>query len=618
MKLRVNLPSSFLLKFIFFICLLLCLKTVRGQANDTLTIYTKIKKVAFKHKATKLLYKLIFVEPVPKKYEEKPLSDQQKKEDPNLKYACNIIKEIEIIVHDPFGYSISDIDSTEKEINSLQKTANRYHVSTKRKIIQNLLLFKKNDYLDLLEISESERILRTRDYITDAKIYIIPDSCSPDSVNIHVVIHDRWTLTTSGTGGVRGGSVTLRERNILGLGQQYSQYASYDLPTNNYQYSGNYIISNVRHTYVSSSLFYLITNNLKQTGFSVDRSFYSALAKWAGGVASYKTWTTYKYTDEIEQIEKKARLEYLTTDVWLAKNINTGTGKRINRKISNIVIALRALNTDFQTRPAFAIDTGKTNLNSTLYLSSIGFSLRKYYKDQYIYRFGYNEDIPEGLVIQYQYGLLYKEQNAVKYYTGFQVTKGKHFKKLGYLSGDVTYGTFYTKSFYKDAIINAGVYYFSNLYENRKWYFRQFINYKFIYGFDKFSSQKITLRQDEMYGFNGNGLVGTSKMILNLETVSYAPYNIIGFRFAPVVLMGFGMLETSTTKLLKSIVYQAYSTGFLIRNENLVNANFLITYGLYPNLPDKNNKIYKLNPSINFTLKVKSFAISKPTLVAYE
>jgi hypothetical protein len=107
-------------------------------------------------------------------------------------------------------------------------------------------------------------------------------------------------------------------------------------------------------------------------------------------------------------------------------------------------------------------------------------------------------------------------------------------------------------------------------------------------------------------------------MILNLETVTYAPYNIIGFRFAPLLLVGCGMLETDKIKLLKSPIYQAYSVGLLIRNENFINASFEVTYGIYPNLPDDNTRFYKFNSVTNFTLKVKSFAISKPGIVAYE
>ena len=83
------------------------------------------------------------------------------------------------------------------------------------------------------------------------------------------------------------------------------------------------------------------------------------------------------------------------------------------------------------------------------------------------------------------------------------------------------------------------------------------------------------------------------------------------------MLIGYGMLESDSVKLLNSKIFQSYAIGLLIRNENLLNASFEITYGFYPNLPDNNKAFYRFNPAISFTLKVKSFAISKPDVVGY-
>ena len=570
--------------------------------------------MAYKHKATALLYKAIFVEPVPKQYEKKSLSDFQKQTDPNIQLEGRIIRNIDVMIYDPFGYSVND--TSRKDINAFQKVGNKYHVASRHKIIKNLLLFKKNDTVELLVINESERIIRDASYINDSRIYITAVPGAMDSVDILVVANDKWTLDATVSGNFNGGYVTLRERNILGTGQHYSQYVGYDLGTGNYDYRGAYIVGNIKNSFISSYLYYTATKELTSTGFSLNRPFYSALAKWAGGISGNKTWGTYRQIDTVEHFEKKIRLDYINADLWIARNFNPGTGKKINKKNINIVVALRYAEKKFQSKPSYLVDFTRTNFNSILYLSSIGFSLRKYYKDQFIYRFGANEDVPEGLVVQYLYGLLYKEQNSLKYYTGFEVSRGKHFKKMGYMSGNMVYGTFYNKSI-KDATLNAGLYYFSNLFEINKWYFRQFANYKFVYGFNKGPFEKITLRPDEMYGFNNGTLLGKTKMIINLETIAYAPYNIIGFKFASLLLFGFGILETDKIELFKSPLYQAYSTGLLIRNENLLNASFEITYGIYPNLPDGNTRFYKLNPVTTFTLKVRNFAISKPTIVEY-
>src|SRR5436190_1302067 len=93
---------------------------IKIEKNDTLKFYKKLKKAMYKRKFTKFMFHAIFVDPAPLKYEKKPLSDQQKKEDPNLKFSGSIIRSIEIIVLDPFGYSANDTNKT--QVNPLQRT----------------------------------------------------------------------------------------------------------------------------------------------------------------------------------------------------------------------------------------------------------------------------------------------------------------------------------------------------------------------------------------------------------------------------------------------------------------------------------------------------------------
>jgi hypothetical protein len=584
--------------------------------KDTLKLYKKIRKAAYKHKFTKLLYHAIFVDPDPKSYEEKPLSDQQKAEDPNLKYKDKYIRQINIEVYDPFGYSVND--TTRRNINPFQKLGNRYHITTRNIIIRNLLLFKVDDVIDLLKLSESERLLRDARYISDARIYVSNAADSTDRVDIKIVVHDRWALDAAASGGTTGGHVRLRDRNLIGSGQTYEQYIGYTIPTNYYDYRGQYYIANIERTYISSNLYYKTTRDATETGFAFDRPFYSALAKWAGGVAATKTWGTFAYTDSLEGSEKKAALDFYNYDTWVAKSFKPGTGKTKNRRVSNLILAVRYVGTRYQNRPSFSIDTNKFNVNSSLYLGSIGFSLSKYYTDQYIFRFGANEDVPEGLRVQFLYGLLDKEDTGIRYYTGFEIARGKHIEKLGYLSAYGVYGTFYNKGVANDATVNAGLTYFSDLLRSGKWYYRQFLYLKYIYGLNKPSYLKTTLNPSEMYGFNSGTLKGTSKAIVNIEGVTYAPYNLIGFKIAPVVFVGLGVLENENHKLWKSPVYQSYALGLLVRNENLLNASFEFTFGMYPNLPDDNKNFSKFNPVTSFKLKVRGFDFSRPTIVEYE
>ncbi len=593
---------------------LLAFSAANAQERDTLDIYKKIKRSAGKHKSTKLLYDAIFVDPVPQQYEQKPLSDEQKKTDPNARYNGKIIRSITIIVYDPFGHSVNDTFT--RNINKLQKAGNRVHVTTRRHIIRNILLFKVNDSVQLIKITESERLLRQARYINDARIFLSGDPLS-DSTDVVVKVLDKWNFDAAVGAGTDGGYVRIRDRNVSGWGQTYEQRIGYYM-SSGYDLRGNYNVANIRNSYITADLHYATTKEETAIGVSLNRPFYSPLTRWAGGAESNRIWGRYRYSDTIEPKDRWLPLNYYSYDFWLAKSYALRRGKNSDRN-SNIVTGARYSAMRFLQRPSFSLDTNLLNVNTDIYLANIGYSLRKYYKDQFIYRFGANEDVPEGLLVQFTYGVIQKEITRLRYYAGFEVSHGKHFKNMGYLSCSFNYGTYYRKGTASNSTINAGLFYFTDLYQKGRWYFRNFINYRWVHGLNKPVYERLTLKPGEMYGFKPGDLLGTGKMILNVEGVAYAPYNIIGFKFAPIVLAGWGILQTDLKKYQRAQVYQAYSAGLLIRNENLLNSSFEFTVGFYPQLPGPEAKrdVFTLNPVGSFSLKVRSFDISKPGTVGY-
>ncbi len=594
--------------------------TAQDDYNNTHKVYKKIKTYANKHKFTRFIYENVFTDPPvpvdPSTSNNKSKSNKQKKSDPNAKYVGRVIRSIKIEVYDPFGHSVND--TLVRVVNRTQRLGNRIHITTRNRIIRNLLLFKKNQKVDILKITESERILRTAQYVNDARIYIIGDNIQTDSVDVKVIVQDRWSLDAAAQAySATEGLISLTDQNLLGQGQQFGQSYDHDFSTGETIFNNQYYINNISRTYISSTLFYTTTTNKSQTGLSISRPFFSPLAKWAGGISGTKTWDHHIYLDK-DSVLQKIPLEYFNTDYWVGKSFNPRKSNTIDNRSRNITVAVRYANTQYQKRPSFDIDTNRLNLNYSLYLGSLGYTVRKYYKDKYIYRFGANEDIPEGWLIQGTSGILDKEQYKFRYYAGFDISRGKHFDRLGYLSGSFSYGNYFNQYVKNDAAINIGFLYFSNLLMAKRWYFRQFVYYKFIYGINKTPVERISFSPTEMYGFNNGKLNGTRKMVMNFETVMYTPYNVIGFRFAPVVLIGLGMIDTEQPTFFHTQIYQSYAVGLLIRNENLLTSSFQITVGGYPYTVPGNHTNFRFNPITSFTLRVYGFAIGKPSPVVYQ
>jgi hypothetical protein len=591
---------------------------VSAQTKDSTKVYKKIKKFAYKRKFTKMLYGFVFTEPRPPvdpaTANSRSLSNKQKKKDPNARYVGQVIREINIEVHDPFGFSVND--TIERSVSGLQNLGNKAHIRTRNFIVRNMLLFRKNDKVDILEITESERILRQAVFITDARIFLTPVKGS-DSVDVKVVVHDRWSweiwldLTD-----VTEGEFTFREYNLGGFGHQFSQYVSNDFAVNEPEYRTRYAINNIGHTYITSNLQYKSAVDNRELGLSFMRPFYSPLTKWAGGVSGINTWKTFNIMGEDSVIQKHP-VEYLQTDYWIGRNFNPRKNNSIDNRSRNIGMAVRYYNIHFKERPSFDLDTLRTNLDASLYIGSLSYSVRKFYKDKYIYRFGNNEDVPEGLLIQGLYGILDKEQHKLRYYLGFEVSRGKHLDRLGYLSGSVAYGNFFNKNVRSNITINPGLFYFSDLLKIGRWHFRQFLEYKWVIGINKPILERISFNPMELYGLSTDTIRGSQKMFLNLQTVFYSPYNLIGFNFAPILLIGFGIIQREREELFDTRIYQSYGAGLLIRNENLLVNTFRISLVAYPYTVNSNKHI-ALNPAVSFSLRLKGFAVGSPSPVPYQ
>ena len=117
-----------------------------------------------------------------------------------------------------------DIFDLEREDQNLwiHRWANRLHIKTKKETIEEQLLFDRGDDYNQQLIDETERLLRSRSYIHQAKI--TAEEVCGEGVNLTVATTDNWTLTPSVTlnrsGGETRTALEIQESNLLGLGTE--------------------------------------------------------------------------------------------------------------------------------------------------------------------------------------------------------------------------------------------------------------------------------------------------------------------------------------------------------------------------------------------------------------
>jgi hypothetical protein len=117
--------------------------------------------------------------------------------------------------------NVFDLSKPEED-KRLYKVANRLHITTRKDVLKEALLFKPGDLYDPVVLLESERVIRSRGSIADA--FIVPSAYNEETntVDILVTTRDSWSLSTNLSFGRSGGQnhsgFGFEEKNLFGTG----------------------------------------------------------------------------------------------------------------------------------------------------------------------------------------------------------------------------------------------------------------------------------------------------------------------------------------------------------------------------------------------------------------
>jgi hypothetical protein len=584
--------------------------------KDSSNLYKDIQFFSGKNKLTKLIYPFIF----------KPTTDTVGRKE-NLEggsitqvetlhhlYEGKIIRKITIETLGPFGYSINDTLASPHHF--LTKTGNKLHVKTKKLTIRNLLLIRKNTVFDSFLVKESERLIRSVGYIRDVSFVFKTITQSPDSVDICIRVMDNWSIIPQIGISATQLSVNLRDYNFMGLGHEFKNNYTWSQPKAGNAYFINYRIPNIRNTYISST-FHYGTNEFRNysQSFTVNRPFFSPIAKWAAGVSFVQEFRQDSFL--MDDIFVYQDIKFNIQDYWAGWAFKKLKVSHVDNRTTNFISAIRFSRVRYLLKPNQLLDPEQIYANENLYLLSLGISKRKYVRDKFIFKYGITEDVPIGSVYNITSGFRNKN-NRTSLYLGLRFSMGNYYR-WGYLSSNFEYGSFFDSAMAKQGVCAASINYFTKLIEVGKWKIRQFVKPQFTIGIKRFVSDSLTLNDGfGLDGFNSLLLSGTKRAILTLQTQFYSPWKLIGFRFGPYITCSFGMLGSESLSLTRSKLYSQIGLGVLIKNENLVINTFQFSIAYYPNIPGHGTDIFKMNSFRSTNFGFKDFEIGKPAIVVFQ
>ena len=528
-------------------------------------------------------------------------------------FAGKQIDDIRIIRLKTFGQSVYDTSITPNSL--AEKFGNSLHITTLKRVIENNILFSVGRKLDPVEFSETEQLIRELPYIEDANI-MVETLSDTNKVRVIVVTKDKWTLSL----GVRvddvdKGSAVISESNFAGVGLGAKASGYYDKSKPDIAgYKGEFKVPNIWGSFIDANLW--MREGLGHSSYytNFNRDFYSSQAKFAGGFTYFFSKEPYKIFAKDSIIS----IDYDLFDFWLGRSFRVSSKKSLKAPYI-LTLAFKYRKVDFNKADIVTRDYNPYFHSTNHYLVSLGLSNQNLYQSNLIYSFGSTEDIPIGFKVQFASGIE-QSQFQRRFLLNGEMSAAE-ITPLGYLYLSVrTSGYLAEGPKLEQAVINIRSTYITNLFQVGKADLRQFIRYDFTRGFSRFTGEKeyIALRND--YGIRGlksSSLTGTTRLMLNLETVVFSPLYIYGFRFAYYAFCDIGAVGSSDDLVYSNSIYSGFGVGLRIKNENLIFPTFVFRIGYYPNIPKDAEVAYWLISSES-RRNFEKFRIKEPYILPFE
>lgn len=522
-------------------------------------LYDSIATKSKRRAVPRLIYKLLFVEPHLDTLNGR-IVDESRELEP---YRGKTIGRITIDRCDVFPATDSAW---------LARMSNKLHILTRERIIRRDLLFKPGDKFDPGTIVRSQQLLRSRSYIYDTSVEITPDPADTNRVDLCVITRDSWTIGINvGLHSESRASVSIADENILGTGNTFSLRTNFS--RKDFSYGGNSAVYEMPNVF--GSFF--------KARMEVGRNFYEEdlnmhLSKEFLKPADYEVGIHYRdrrskvYFNDLEtDLLVKAR----SLDLW------AGQSHFLSSINSSFFYTTRYNYTRFSERPPVFYGYNPALHDHDLILTGFGLYRERFLSTNMIYGFGNKEYMATGYKAELDVGYSWGEFTDALY-LGLSYRTGG-FRPMGYLMAGITLGSYidHISGKWRRSAIDVDLAWFSHLFYFRRNRVRQFLSLHYTQGWNR---EKGHREQINFTRYNGllamkEPLLGTTRMVVNTETVVFTSFQPLGFRFAFFGFADFGLIGYSPN-VFKNGFYNTLGFGLRIKNERLVFSQMEIRLGI--------------------------------------
>jgi hypothetical protein len=499
-------------------------------------------------------------------------------------------------------------DTLKKSSSNIIAKIDNGHRKTRSKLIKDNLLIADGDILDPFLVADSERILRTYAFINDARIYILPSIENDETVEIIVVVQDRFPWSAAfDYSSINKFGITLAQQNIMGTANEIYggyYYSENDEPVHGYR--TGFITAPFANTFTRFQFFVEKNYRRNMYGISIEKPFVSPVIKWAGSLSVLQKEREISFNLEDSTYESFYDLD--GADLWIAR---AWRPFRNNRKI--ISLGFRGVYTFFDDGPVVQSDSNTIFHNRYTYLGAVDYNKNNYVKTSNVLSIGITEDLPVGYSFGATFGSNFT-QFGDEWYLGFR-GQWNDFRDFGYISAISEIGGFRNKSGWSEGIWNNNLQYMSPLFFIGLNSVRTFFNITYVSGLNLSLPVSIHLG-DYIDGLNGFFTQGNEALIFSLEPILFARWYWLGFRFAPYGRFEVGIISENRTKNTFREIYPAIGGGFRITNPGLVINTLDIGAKIFTN-PAPRGDSYYFDITLSTRLPFRLNQTTKPEVLPY-
>ncbi len=542
---------------------------------------------------------------------------------PFLEFEGKTIGSIDIV---GLGLNRNINDSVNVNNTFILRLANALHKNTREKFIKNNLFFKEGGSVIPLLFSDNERYLREQDYLQDARIIILPDEFNEEIVNVVVIVRDVFSLGGSASvSSLSNMEMEIKEENLNGMGNRLSIYGLYDKArTPNKAFGAELLKRNINGNFFDWKAGFKTFNTAYSSLKKEETTLYTTITRPL--VSRYTRWTgalelAYnKSQDNYHSLKFDSvyRYSYLRTDLWGGYNIGARRLKMTdNPNRLRHFVAIRTFYTRFHTRPLMFQNTFNYNyadINGVLFAYTL--FKQNFYRTNFIYGFGRNEDVPVGLNLSATTGYTNKDGKKRNYFG--LAGEGNKYTRAGKFYGyTLRVGAFSFRNHFEDIDMLAGFDHFTAIKNlGKNWRNRNFVNISSTKQHNHLLSPPLFLQSQFGLPYYNNGAIeGIFRTTIKAEAVFFNMRKLAGFRFAPFLVAGSSFITPVGESFTKTNGYNAVGGGIRTRNESLILGTveakaYYLTRMTFPGM-----KSWKIEFSTKLRFKYNSNFITRPDFV---